>query len=118
MTAFTDWTAEMNCSMGPDQPPSSSKGTESVRSLGGLWTLGEGQGDVRAGEHDEGAKAEHDEGELQARAFPLVVDVAEQGEHEQEEMRDARRRGVRNVEHQAEHGNDDEEGGLREQKGG
>lgn len=40
-----DWTAEMNCSMGPDQPPSSSKGTESVRSLGGLWTLGEGQGE-------------------------------------------------------------------------
>ena len=40
-----DWPAEMNCSMGPDQPPSSSKGTESVRSLGGLWTLGEGQGE-------------------------------------------------------------------------
>ena len=40
-----DWTAEMHCSMGPDQPPSASKGTESVRSLGGLWTLGEGQGE-------------------------------------------------------------------------
>lgn len=39
-----DWEAEMTCAMGPDQPPSTSTGTESVRSLGGLWTLGEGQG--------------------------------------------------------------------------
>lgn len=39
-----EWQAEMTCSMGPDQPPSTSTGTETVRSLGGLWTLGEGQG--------------------------------------------------------------------------
>lgn len=45
-----DWTAEMTCSMGPDQPPGSSKGTESVRSLGGLWTLGEGQGETPDGQ--------------------------------------------------------------------
>lgn len=39
-----DWTAEMTASMEPGQPPSTTQGTESVRSLGGLWTLGEGQG--------------------------------------------------------------------------
>jgi uncharacterized protein DUF1579 len=44
-----DWTAEMECAMGPDQPPMKSKGSESVRSLGGLWTLGEGQGDAPDG---------------------------------------------------------------------
>jgi hypothetical protein len=37
-----DWTFENECVMGPDQPPMKSSGTESVRSLGGLWTLGEG----------------------------------------------------------------------------
>ncbi len=31
-----DWESEMECVMGPDQPPMKSKGTESVRSLGGL----------------------------------------------------------------------------------
>jgi hypothetical protein len=40
-----DWTAEMECVMGPDQPPVKSTGRETVRSLGGLWTLGEGEGD-------------------------------------------------------------------------
>lgn len=44
-----DWTAEMTCSMGPDQPPSQTKGVETVRSLGGLWTLGEGQGECPDG---------------------------------------------------------------------
>ncbi|MGO4171174.1 DUF1579 domain-containing protein [Bosea sp. TAF32] len=38
------WTAEMTCSMGPGQPPTTSTGAETVRSLGGLWTLGEGEG--------------------------------------------------------------------------
>jgi hypothetical protein len=28
--------------MGPDQPPTKTTGTEVVRSLGGLWTVGEG----------------------------------------------------------------------------
>ncbi len=37
-----DWTCESECDMGPDQPPMKSSGTESVRSLGGLWTVGEG----------------------------------------------------------------------------
>jgi len=40
-----EWTSEMNCVMGPDQAPQSCRGTETVRSLGGLWTVGEGQGD-------------------------------------------------------------------------
>jgi len=45
-----EWEAEMTCSMGPDQPASTSKGTEAVRSLGGLWTLGEGQGQSPEGQ--------------------------------------------------------------------
>jgi hypothetical protein len=38
-----EWTYESDCDMGPDQPPMKSVGKESVRSLGGLWTLGEWQ---------------------------------------------------------------------------
>lgn len=37
-----EWTCEIDCRMGPDQPSTKSTGTESVRSLGGLWTIGEG----------------------------------------------------------------------------
>jgi hypothetical protein len=44
-----NWTAEMECVMGPDQPPMKSKGTESTRSIGGLWTQGEGKGDTPDG---------------------------------------------------------------------
>jgi hypothetical protein len=44
-----EWTSEMECSMGPDQPPTTSRGTESVRSLGGLWTIGEGMGEMPEG---------------------------------------------------------------------
>jgi hypothetical protein len=40
-----DWEAEMECVMAPGEPPMKSKGSESVRSLGGLWTLGEGTGE-------------------------------------------------------------------------
>lgn len=36
-----EWTYEGECQMGPGQPPMKSSGTEVVRSLGGLWTLGE-----------------------------------------------------------------------------
>ena len=39
-----EWTYEHEATMGPDQPPMKATGTESVRSLGGLWTLAEGQG--------------------------------------------------------------------------
>lgn len=44
-----DWDAEMECMMGPDQPPMQTTGSESVRSLGGLWTLGEGKSDTPDG---------------------------------------------------------------------
>lgn len=37
-----EWTFESECGMGPDQPPMQTTGTEVVRSLGGLWTVGEG----------------------------------------------------------------------------
>jgi hypothetical protein len=39
-----EWTYEMEAMMGPDQPPVKFTGTETVRSLGGLWILAEGQG--------------------------------------------------------------------------
>src|SRR6185295_16595790 len=38
-----EWTYEHEASMGPDQPPMKGTGTESVRSIGGLWTVGEGE---------------------------------------------------------------------------
>jgi Protein of unknown function (DUF1579) len=41
-----EWTYETECTMGPDQPPEKATGTESVRSLGGLWILAEGQGEM------------------------------------------------------------------------
>jgi len=44
-----EWTFETECQMGPDQPPTKSSGQESVRSLGGLWTIGEGCGEMPVG---------------------------------------------------------------------
>lgn len=44
-----EWTYEADCSMGPDQPPSTHQGVEVVRSLGGLWTIGEGEGEMPGG---------------------------------------------------------------------
>lgn len=41
-----DWTYETEALMGPDQPPEKSSGTESVRSLNGVWILAEGQGEM------------------------------------------------------------------------
>lgn len=43
------WTFEAECSMGPDQPAAKSTGMEWVRSLGGLWTIGEGEGETPGG---------------------------------------------------------------------
>lgn len=37
-----EWTFTSECDAGPDQPKMVSTGTETVRSLGGLWTIGEG----------------------------------------------------------------------------
>jgi Protein of unknown function (DUF1579) len=36
-----EWTYEADMLMGPDQPPHTSSGTCSVRSLGGMWTVEE-----------------------------------------------------------------------------
>jgi hypothetical protein len=44
-----EWTSEATCSMGPDQPPSTMQGKETVRTLGGLWVLAEGQGEMPDG---------------------------------------------------------------------
>jgi hypothetical protein len=44
-----EWTFEAECSLGPDQPPMKSTGRETVRSLGGLWTIGEGSNEMPGG---------------------------------------------------------------------
>jgi hypothetical protein len=44
-----EWTFESECSMGPDQPPGTFTGSETVRSIGDLWTIGEGQGEMPGG---------------------------------------------------------------------
>ncbi len=41
-----EWTFEAEATMEPGKPPERSTGTENVRSLGGLWILAEGQGDM------------------------------------------------------------------------
>jgi len=41
-----EWTYEAEATMVPGQPPSKFEGSESVRSLGGLWVLAEGQGEM------------------------------------------------------------------------
>jgi hypothetical protein len=44
-----EWTCESEAIMEPGKPPEKWKATESVRSLGGLWTLGEGTGETPGG---------------------------------------------------------------------
>jgi hypothetical protein len=44
-----DWTSEMEASMAPGEPPQVFKGTESVRSIGGLWTVAETRGEMPGG---------------------------------------------------------------------
>jgi Protein of unknown function (DUF1579) len=44
-----EWTYEHECAMGPDQPLSKFTGTESVRSVGGLWMMCEGRGEMPGG---------------------------------------------------------------------
>jgi hypothetical protein len=44
-----EWTYENESVMGPDQPPMKFTGTDSVRSLGGLWAICEGRGDMPGG---------------------------------------------------------------------
>jgi hypothetical protein len=44
-----DWSFETECVMGPGQPPIRTSGTETVRSIGGLWVIGEGNGSMPGG---------------------------------------------------------------------
>jgi hypothetical protein len=44
-----EWTYEAEATMEPGKPPERFTGTESVRSLGGLWILAEGQGEMPGG---------------------------------------------------------------------
>ena len=44
-----EWTIEAEASMAPGEPPAKSTGTERVRSLGGLWTVAEGEGEMPGG---------------------------------------------------------------------
>jgi Protein of unknown function (DUF1579) len=44
-----EWTCEGEAVMEPGKPPMKWESTESVRSLGGLWTIGEGKGEMPGG---------------------------------------------------------------------
>jgi hypothetical protein len=44
-----DWTYESECPSGPDGKPMKTTGSESVRPLGALWVLCEGQGEMPSG---------------------------------------------------------------------
>ena len=44
-----DWTCELEATMEPGKPPEKSSGTETVRSLGGLWIVADGQGEMPGG---------------------------------------------------------------------
>src|SRR5262245_54079441 len=44
-----EWACEMEAVMEPGKPTERSRGTESVRSLGGLWVVGEGRGEMPGG---------------------------------------------------------------------
>lgn len=44
-----EWTSEVECSMGADQPSSKTHGTEVVQSLGGLWIIAEGVSEMPDG---------------------------------------------------------------------
>lgn len=41
-----EWTYEIEGMIEPDQPMETTTGTESVRSVGGLWVMAEGQGEM------------------------------------------------------------------------
>lgn len=44
-----EWNCESECSAGPGKPSEKLTGSESVRSLGGLWILCEGRGEMPGG---------------------------------------------------------------------
>lgn len=45
-----EWTSESEMAAAPDEPTETCKGTESVRSLGGLWIVAEGHGEMPGGD--------------------------------------------------------------------
>ncbi len=49
MQLLGEWDMEGEASMGQDQEPMKSTGSESVRALGELWILGEGSGEMPGG---------------------------------------------------------------------
>lgn len=44
-----DWVYEVEASMKPGEPPQKFRGTETVRSVGGIWIVAEGQGEMPGG---------------------------------------------------------------------
>ncbi len=44
-----EWSVDGECVTGPDQPPMKSRGTETTRMIGGLWTQGTGSGEMPDG---------------------------------------------------------------------
>jgi hypothetical protein len=44
-----EWTYEAEADMGPGKAPERAKGVETVRSIGGLWIVAEGQGEMPGG---------------------------------------------------------------------
>lgn len=44
------WDFVSECNMGPDQPPAKFVGVLETRSLGGMWIVGEGKGDMPGGD--------------------------------------------------------------------
>ncbi len=44
-----EWRVETEMSMGPGQPKQTAEGTESIKSLGGLWACGEGKTSMPGG---------------------------------------------------------------------
>jgi hypothetical protein len=43
------WSFDSTCSMGPGQPPGQFNGKETVRALGDIWVIGEGEGEMPGG---------------------------------------------------------------------
>jgi hypothetical protein len=44
-----EWTSEAEMSVGPGKPPERTRGSERVRSIGGLWIVADGDGEMPGG---------------------------------------------------------------------
>lgn len=49
MQLVGEWTYEADCTMSPDEPSQQFTGKQSIRSLGGMWLLCEGEGEMPDG---------------------------------------------------------------------